>query len=292
MRRQTAGDMVWHVFNYTALALLAFACVYPFIWVAAASFSHPDQVLAGEIYLWPKQFSLTAYEIVLGYTQLWTAYGNTIIYVVAGTALNVALTMMVAYPLSRTWFVARGPIMAFVVFTMFFSAGMIPNFLVVKAVGILNTRWAMILPGAISAWNLILARTYLAANIPDEIVEAAEIDGASDLRVFLFVVLPLSLPILAVITLFYAVGHWNDFFSALIYLRDQSLYPLQVVLQKIVTTGSQMQMTAGRTAAERALFAHTIKYAVIMVATVPVLLIYPFLQKYFVKGVMLGALKG
>jgi len=182
--------------------------------------------------------------------------------------------------------------MAFIVFTMFFSAGMIPNFLVVKAIGILNTRWAMILPGALSAWNLILARTYLAANIPDEIVEAAEIDGASDLRVFLLVVLPLSLPILAVITLFYAVGHWNDFFSALIYLRDQSLYPLQVVLQKIVTTGSQMQMTAGRTAAERALFAHTIKYAVIMVATVPILLIYPFLQKYFVKGVMLGALKG
>jgi putative aldouronate transport system permease protein len=289
-RRQPLGDITWHVFNYSALALLAFACVYPFIWVAFASLSHPDEVLAGSVYLWPRRFTLTAYEIVLGYSQLWISYANTVFYVVVGTAVNVALTMLTAYPLSRAWFRGRSVVTAIIVFTMFFSGGMIPTFLVVRAVGILNTRWAMILPGAISAWNLIMARTYLSANIPDELIEAAEMDGANDLRVLWSVVLPLSTPVVAVITLFYAVGHWNDFFSALIYLRDQSLYPQQVVLQQIVTTGTQMQMTAGRTTVERAMFAHTIKYAVIMVGTLPILTIYPFLQKYFVRGVMLGAL--
>ncbi len=292
MRKNTTKDWFFHAFNYAALALLAFVCIYPFIWIAAASISDPQQVLSGNVYLLPKNITFDSYEIVLGYKQLWVSYGNTIYYVVVGTFINVVLTMITAYPLSRTWFRGRNIISAFIVFTMFFSGGMIPTFLVVKSVGIMNTRWAMILPGAISAWNFILARTYLQSNIPDELVEAAEIDGANDLRVFISVVLPLSTPIIAVITLFYAIGHWNDFFSALLYLRDQSLYPLQVVLRQIVTSGSQMQMTAGRTATERALFAHTIKYAVIMVATIPIMLIYPFVQKYFVKGVMLGALKG
>ena len=295
-RRQTKGDIAWNAFNYTALALLGLVCTYPLLWVTSVSFSHPEEVLRGSIYLFPKRFDIMTYKLVFSFEQLWVGYGNTIYYVVLGTIVNVGMTMLMAYPLSRTWLRGRSIVSWFIVFTMLFSGGMIPTFLVVKAMGLVNTRGAMIIPGAIGAWNLIMARTYLTANIPDELIDAAAIDGASDLRTFWTVVLPLSGPIIAVITLFYAVGHWNAYFPALLYLTKPKLFPVQVVLRDL-TSGNLMRGGFGLgsaflTSKIRASYTHNIKYAVIVVATVPILCIYPFLQKYFVKGVMLGALKG
>jgi ABC-type glycerol-3-phosphate transport system permease component len=290
--RRSFGDIVWTVFNYTLLSLLALACIFPFWWVAAASISNPEAVIAGKVFLWPVEFTLETYEYVLGYTQLWISYGNTLFYVVVGTTLNVLFTLLTAWPLSRTWFKGRRPFTAFLLVTMFFGGGMIPLFLVVRSIGLWNTRWAMILPSAIGIWEVIMARAYLSANIPDELVEAARIDGANDWDIFWLVVVPLAKPILAVITLFYAVYHWNDFFSALIFLSNQELYPLQVVLRQIVTAAQNQQMTGAATLSRRALVGSTLKYAAIMVATIPIMLVYPFIQKYFVKGALLGSLKG
>lgn len=290
--RSTLGDYIFSAVNYTFLTLLAFATLYPFLWILSASFSAPTEVIQGKVVLWPRQFTTQAYKIVLGYPLLWTAYGNTIFYVVVGTALNVVLTFMGAYPLSRSRFSGSGPITFLVVFTMYFSGGLIPSFLLVRGLGLLDTRAAMILPGAVSAWNLIMTRTYLQANIPDELVESAQIDGANDFQILFRIVMPLSLPVLAVIALFYAVGHWNNFFSALIYLRDRSLMPLQVILRQIVIASQMSEMFVGMQAEERAMIQHTVKYATVIVATAPILFLYPFLQKYFVKGIMIGALKG
>lgn len=293
MRRKNPGDILWNVFSYSALALLACACLYPFIWVASASLSSPEEVISGRVVLWPRDFTLMTYQYVVGFGQLWVSYANTLFYVTVGTTLNVVLTMITAYPLSRTWFKARRVLTGFIVFTMLFSGGMIPTFLVVRSLGLLNTRWAMILPLAIGVWEVIMARAYLTANVPDELVEAAEIDGASDMQTFLRIVVPICGPIIAVITLFYAVWHWNDYITALIYLTDQSLYPLQVVLRNITTSGTAaMRMTTGATITERGLLGYTLKYAVIVMGTIPIMLVYPFVQQYFVKGTLLGSLKG
>jgi ABC-type glycerol-3-phosphate transport system permease component len=291
-RRLNIGDTAFTALNYTFLTLLAAVTLYPFVWVLSASFSAPQELIQGKVWLLPRSFNVEAYKIVLNYSLLWTAYLNTIFYVVVGTTLNVVLTFMAAYPLSRSRFYGRDLISFIIIFTMFFGGGMIPTFLVVRGTHLLNTRWAMIIPGAISAWNLIMTRTYLSANIPDELVEAAQIDGANDLQILWKVVTPLSLPVLAVIALFYAVGHWNEFFSALIYLRDRQLMPLQVILRQIVIIAQIDEMFVGMQASERALISETIKYATIIVATAPILVLYPFLQKYFVKGIMIGALKG
>jgi ABC-type glycerol-3-phosphate transport system permease component len=292
-RRIRLGDLAWSAFNYTVLALLAVLCLYPFLWVASASFSNPDDVIAGRVFLWPRGFTLVTYEYLLGYSKLWIAYANTLFYVVVGTTLNVILTMALAYPLSRTWFRGRRVLTAFVVFTMLFSGGMIPTFLVVRSLKLLNTRWAMILPTAVGVWEVIMARAYLTSNVPDELVEAGEIDGANDLQIFVRVVLPLSGPVIAVITLFYAVWHWNDYFTALIYLTDQTLYPLQIVLRALVTAGYQTSTAvSGTSMAERALLAYTLKYAAIMMGTIPIMMIYPFVQRHFVRGALLGSLKG
>ena len=295
-RRLSKGDIAWNTFNYTFLVLMAVVCVYPFLWVAATSFSNPEEVLKGTVYIWPRGFDLTTYRLVFSFRQLWVGYGNTIYYAALGTALNVAMTMIMAYPLSRTWVKGRGIISWMIVFTMLFSGGMIPTYLVVKGLGMTNTRWAMIVPGAISAWNLILTRTYLTANIPDELVEAAAIDGANDLRTFWSIVLPLSGPILAVITLFYAVGHGNAYVAPLIYLNSPKLFPLTIILRDL-TTGdlSRGGFTLGSaflSTKQRAAYTFNLKYAAIIVASAPIMALYPFLQRYFVKGVMIGALKG
>lgn len=289
--RRQPGELIFQVSNYAVLLLIALICIYPVLWVISASFSNPVRVIAGEVYLWPKDFSLKAYQIIFHYDMLWIAYANTIFYVVVGTSLNVILTMMAAYPLSRTWFCGRGVITFIIVFTMFFGGGMIPSYILMRWLHLLDTRWAMILPGAVSAWNLLIARAYLQANIPDELVEAAAMDGASDLQILFLIVFPLSMPVVAVLILFYAVGHWNEFFSALIYLRTRELMPLQIILREIVVN-LQMQDVLADVIGQRALLQETVKYATIVVATGPILVLYPFLQKYFVKGVLLGSLKG
>lgn len=292
-KRWQFGDWVFHSANYLFMTALVLATTYPFIYVLATSVSDPIRVMAGEVWLLPIGLNFDAYDIVLRSKTVWNAYGNTLFYVVAGTSLNVVLTMLGAYPLSRSSLYGRGLFSFIIVFTMFFGAGMIPNFLLVKELGMLNTRWALIIPGAISAWLLIMTRTYLQANIPDELVEAAQIDGANDLTILWRLVVPLSLPILAVIALFYGVGHWNEYVSALIYLRDVSLQPLQVILRQILLAQMGLDLTTMvDDTFKEALMAQTLRPATTIVATLPILLFYPFLQRYFVKGMMVGSLKG
>ena len=283
---------LFDVVLYFVLVLMAFSTVYPFVWVLSASLSSPIKVISGQVYLLPVDFTLLAYEVVLRADIIWTGYANTITYTIAGTALNVFLTMLVAYPLSRTRFYGRNVITMFFAFTMFFGGGMIPSYMLMKGLHLLDTRWAMILPGAIAPWYLIIARTYLAANIPDDLVECAGIDGASEFQVVFKIVIPLAKPAVAVLTLFYAVGHWNAFFNAVIYLRDRALMPLQVILQQVVVQQGEKAIAGNVGVAERGLVFETIKYAVIMVATLPIVCVYPFIQKYFVQGIMVGAIKG
>ena len=289
-RRWYRGDLTWSVFNYAALSLIAFATLYPFYWVIIASVSQPFQVLVGNVTLWPQGFATSAYGIVFAYTPLWRSFAMTVFYTVAGTTLNILLTMMMAYPLSRIWLRGRSFFSWIVVFTMFFGGGMIPSFLLIRSLKMLDTIWAMIIPGAVSAFNLIMARTYLTANLPDEIVESAQMDGANDLRIFWSIVMPLSGPIIAVLVLFYAVAHWNDLFSGLVYLQSQELFPLQLVMRNMVTLDWLVGLPTGT--GKFSQFRFNIRYAVIVVGTVPILAVYPFVQRYFVKGVMLGSLKG
>lgn len=289
--RQSPAEIIFDIVNHTLLILLGIAAVYPFIYVFSASISNPLRVLAGDVLLFPKEINFNAYQIILNYEYFWTAYRNTFFYTLIGTIMNVALTVLAAYPLSRRWLFGRGPIQFLIIFTLFFSGGLIPNFLLIKELGMLDSPLAMIVPGAVSVGNLIIARTYLQTNLPDDFVEAAEIDGATDLDVLIKIVLPLSLPVVAVITLFYAVGHWNEYFNALIYLRSRDLLPLQVILREIVIANATQEVLSDF-AGMRAQMAESLKYAVIIVATLPILLSYPFLQRYFVKGALIGGLKG
>lgn len=283
--------MAFEIINHVLLIFLGAVTLYPFIYVFSASISNPLRVLAGDVLLLPKEINFDAYKIILNYEYFWIAYRNTFFYTLIGTIMNVALTILAAYPLSRRWLYGRGVIQFFIIFTLFFSGGLIPNFLLIKELGMLDTPLAMIVPGAVSVGNLIIARTYLQTNLPDDFVEAAEMDGATDLDVLIKIVLPLSLPVVAVITLFYAVGHWNEYFNALIYLRSRELLPLQVILREIVIANATQEVLSDF-AGMRAQMAESLKYAVIIVATLPILLSYPFLQRYFVKGVMIGGLKG
>ena len=291
---ESAGDKVFDVINYIVLTFMFLLVLYPLVYVVSASFSDAKQVLAGRVYLWPVGFTLDGYKAVFRHPNIVSGFSNAIMYTVAGTLLNVFMTMIGAYPLSRKDFYGRNVIMLLFTITMFINGGLIPSYLLVKNLGMINTRWSMIIPGALSVWNLILTRTFLQANIPDELLEASKMDGCNDITFLLRIVLPLSAPILAVITLYYAIGHWNEFFSAMLYLSDSKLYPLQLVLREILVKNQlppgmmidpilKQQMDNIR---------ELLKYSLIVVATVPVMVIYPFVQKHFVKGVMIGAIKG
>jgi ABC-type glycerol-3-phosphate transport system permease component len=256
-------------------------------------------VASGQIWFWPKGFTVEAYRNVFSNRVIWTGYANSIVYMVSGTALNLAVTITCAFALSRSKLRGRNLIMGLFVFTMFFSGGMIPSYILMVRLDLIDTRWAMILPGAMSVWNMIITRTYYQASIPEELYDAAKIDGCSDLGIFARIALPLSTPIIAVIGLFYGVGHWNSFFNALIYLRSEALYPLQLVLRNILLLNQQLLMDLESIPAEQfewyarqAMMAEVIKYALIFVASAPVLIAYPFVQRHFVKGVMIGAIKG
>ncbi|WP_372516742.1 carbohydrate ABC transporter permease [Paenibacillus silviterrae] len=288
------GDRVFDAVNTLLLILITVIVMYPLLFVLSASVSEPSVVARGQLWLLPKGINFVGYERVFQNKEILSGYLNTIVYTLVGTAINLVLTICAAYPLSRADFRGRHVITAFIVFTMFFSGGLIPTYLLVKKLGILNTLWAMVIPNAIAVYNVIIMRTFFQSSIPFEIQEAASIDGCSNFRILLRVVLPLSMPIIAVMVLFYAVGHWNAFFQALIYLSDRGKYPLQLILREILIQGQMAAMIdmADDSLAKKLMEVEVIKYAVVVIANLPVLLLYPFLQKYFVKGVMIGALKG
>lgn len=292
--QETGSDRIFNIVNNILLFLFFITILYPCIYVVSASFSSTGAVISGRVWLWPVEPGLKGYEAVFSNKAIWTGFMNSIIYTCVGTIVNVALTVMAAYPLSRHDFIGRSWIMFLFVFTILFSGGLIPSYLLVKDLGLLNTRWAMILPSAMGVFNVIITRTYFQTSIPKEMLEAAHVDGCSDLKFLGRIVIPLSGPILAVITLFYAVGHWNSYFSALLYLKSPDLLPLQLVLRSILIQNQidpSMIMNEEDLVARQGL-ADLLKYSLIVVATVPVLAVYPFVQKHFVKGVMIGSVKG
>ncbi|NOU72492.1 ABC transporter permease subunit [Paenibacillus sp. LMG 31458] len=291
MKRKSDEKIFDAVVNALAI-LIVVVVLYPLIFIVSASFSDPALVLNGEVILLPKQITLEAYRNVFQNDQIWTGYGNTILYTAVGTVINLVMTTLAAYPLSRPDLPGRGIIMFFVTLTMFFSGGLIPSYLLVKNLGMVDTMWALVIPGAIATYNLIVMRTYFQSNIPWEIQEAAHIDGCSNWKLLTHVILPLSKPILAVMILFYAVGHWNSFFNALIYIRSKEMYPLQLVLREVLMISQADAVDSNAGLESKILLAESIKYVVIIISSLPVLLMYPFVQKHFVKGVMIGSLKG
>ena len=289
----TTADKTFHCVNNIIVAILLLVVLLPLINVVASSFSSASAVNSGRVLLWPVEPSVIGYEKVFTYPGIWLSYGNTLFYTVAGTAINIVMTLLAAYPLSRRDLPFKGPLMFLFTFTMMFGGGMIPTYLGMKQIGVVNTVWAMLLPGALSIYNMIIARTFL-QNIPDELFEAAHLDGCSDAKYFTMIALPLSGTMISVLTLYYAVGHWNAYFNAFLYLNDRRMMPLQILLREVLlsTQISADAIVDGDTAAALAGMSDLLKYSLIVVASAPILCLYPFLQKYFVQGVMIGSLKG
>lgn len=286
------GSYIFDFCNVIFLTVLSIVCLYPFLYVVFVSFSDATMLAnySGIVYK-PVGFSYAAYEAVLMDKDIYIGYANTLFYVVVGTIVNIFMTCIAAYGISRKNFLWQKPLMTMVLITMFFSGGLIPHFLVVKGVGLLNSRWSLILPTAISTYNLMIMKNAF-QGLPESIEEAAKIDGANDLVILFKIVFPLALPTIAVITLYYAVGHWNAWFNAMIYIQDRDLFPLQLFLREILISNNTDQMMGDVATAEKEQISETIQYATIIIATVPILFLYPFLQKYFVKGITVGAVKG
>lgn len=268
---------------------------YPLVYAVSASFSDPETIFTGEMWLFPKGFNLNAYKEVFKSRDIFIGYKNTVIYAVTGTVINVVATTMAAYPLSRPDLAGRNGITFFLTFTLFFGGGMIPTYLTIQSLNMVDTFWVMVVPGAVSVTNMIIMRNFFKHSIPGELIEAAYVDGCSNIGNMLRVVLPLSKSILAVMVIFYFVGHWNSYFDALMYLSDKSRYPLQVFLRQILVQnqpGDIIGGTGSTDSAQLQLLFETLKYAVILVSSLPVLLLYPLMQKHFVKGIMIGSVKG
>lgn len=292
------SDIIYMAVVYTMLGLVTVLVSYPIIYVLSCSFSSPTALIAGRVTLWPVDFSLLGYQTVFESKSVMTGYGNSIIYTIVGTAVNVALTMLAAYPLSRREFPARGLITIVFSFTMFFSGGMIPLYLLVKRLGLMDSIWALVLPGAVSVWMVVIARTFISGNIPEELYEASELDGCDYVQFFIRIVLPLSAPILAVLTLNYSTGHWNSYFNAMLYINTPDKYPLQIVLRNILVQNvvdaaalDRMSMSIEDMMTKQYL-SELLKYSLIIISCVPLLALYPFIQKYFIKGVLVGSIKG
>ncbi|WP_018884508.1 carbohydrate ABC transporter permease [Paenibacillus massiliensis] len=289
--KRSRGETLFSWLNIGFMLTLCFVTLYPFIYILFASLSDPIEMarFRGMLF-YPQGFSLEAYKAVLENPMVTTGYRNTLVYVIAGTAINLIMTTLGAYALSRRNVYFSNPIMLIIVITMVFHGGLIPSFLLINNLGLLNTPWALLLPGAINSFNLIIMRTAF-QGIPVSLEESARIDGANDWTILIRIILPLSMPVVAVMILWYAVGHWNSYFNALIYLRDRELFPLQLVLREILISNSTDNMMTGAATSDRLDIGVTIKYATIIVSTLPILVLYPFLQKYFVQGVLIGALK-
>jgi len=292
--KRTRSDMIFDTCNMIFMILILAIIIYPLWFVVIASVSESAAVLNGEVILWPKGFHLDAYARVFQNSKIMRGYRNTLFYTFVGTVLNVIGTIMLAYPLSRKDFAGRNVIMMILTVTMFFSGGLIPTFLVYKQIHIVNTVWVMLIPGLVSVYNTILMRTFF-QNLPYDLQEAAMIDGCSNMRILLQIIIPLSKPIIAVMVIYYGVAHWNEYFTALVYVSNKELQPLQLVLREILITmtdsGGDKAMSDS-SHAEQVRMAESLKFAAIIVSTVPVLCLYPFAQKYFAKGVMIGAIKG
>jgi multiple sugar transport system permease protein/putative aldouronate transport system permease protein len=292
--KDSAGDRIFLIIVYILLTFVFLIVLLPLLYIVSASFSDPQAVIVGDVWFLPVRPTLRGYEAVFKNPKLMSGFFNSFYYMIIGTVVNLAMTLLCAYPLARKEFRARYVVSAILVFTMYFSGGMVPTYMVVKKLGILDTRAAMIIPVALSVWNVILCKTYISTTIPDALYESATLDGCSPFRFLVSIVFPLSSPILAVLALYYGIGHWNTYFNALIYLNRTELQPLQIVLREILVLSKidpTMISDARELAAKQGL-TDLLKYSVIVVASVPVMIIYPFVQKYFVKGVMIGAIKG
>jgi len=294
IKNQTAGDKIFYIVNFIFLTLFFIIVLYPVIFVVSASFSSGTAIQSGNVVFLPVNPDLNGYKTVFNTPSVWLGFRNSLFYTIAGTVINIAMTMTAAYCLSRSDVPGRNFIMLLFTFTMFFNGGLIPTYLLIRNLKMLNTPWALIIPGAIGVYNMIIAKTFIQNSIPSELLEAAKIDGCGDFYYYIRIVLPLSSAIIAVLVLFYGVGHWNSYFNALIYLHNRGLYPLQIILREILmatqidpstVTDPELQMRLANMAA-------VIKYALIVVTAVPVIVIYPFVQKYFVTGVMIGSIKG
>lgn len=292
--KESVSDKVFNLCNYAFLFLSFILVAYPLLYIVSASFSDSSAVVRGEVWLLPVGFELKAYEAIFSSKMIMTGYLNSVIYTILGTVLNLFLTILTAYPLSRKKLYGKPLLTWIFMFTMFFSGGLIPQYILMNDLKLLNTMWAIIITGGISIYNMIVMRSFFQGSIPEELYEAANLDGCGDIRILLRIVLPLSKPIIAVMVLYYAVWHWNDFFTALIYTSNPNLSPLQLVLRELLVLNKiEGQLTeSAATIASRVGMYELLRYAVIVVASVPVLIIYPFVQKHFVKGVMIGSIKG
>mgnify|MGYP001087395559 FL=1 len=288
------GDKIFIILIYILLTAIMLVVFLPLVYIVSASFSDPQAVISNEVWFLPVRPTLRGYEAVFKNRNILTGFANSFFYMIVGTLVNIVMTVMCAYPLSRKEFTARNKVAMIFVFTMYFSGGLIPTYMLVNSLGLVNTRLAMIIPSAMSTYNMIICRTYFVNSIPDELYEAGQLDGCTPFKYLIKVVVPLSKPILAVLVLYYGVAKWNSYFDAMIYLKNQTLVPLQIVLRDILILNQvdyTMISDASAIAAQRGL-TDLLKYSTIVVASLPVLCIYPFVQKYFVKGVMIGAVKG
>ena len=292
--QRSRDDKLFYSISYAFVILLTLIVLYPLIFIVSASFSSANAVSSGRVVLFPVEPSIMGYQRVFENERVWTGYANTILYTGLGTLINVFMTLICAYPLARKKLPHKGFFTFLFTFTMLFSGGMIPSYLVMRDLKILNTVWVMVLPGAIGISQMIVTRTFLRSTIPDELLEATQIDGCNDFRFFTMFVLPLSKAVIAVIAMQYAIGHWNSYFNAMIYLSDSSKYPLQIFLREILIMNDidTSDIVDEELAIAMQGMADLLKYALIVVATAPILCIYPFVQKYFNQGVMIGALKG
>lgn len=299
LKKRTGIDIWLDIIIYTGVLFAIMITLYPFIYIFSASISDPKNLAKGLVVFFPKGFSLNTYKLVFNSEEIWRAYYNTIWYVVVGTSMNLLFTLIGAYPLSNKKLYGKKFFLIFITITMLFSGGLIPSFILVSKLGLYNTRWAIVIPGLISAWNLIVCMTYFKTTISDDLTEYAKIEGCSDFRILKDIVLPLSKPIIATLGVFYGLGHWNNFFGPLLYLNNENLHPLQLYIRKItmLLTPNELEMNF-KLANELTLYSSArdyylqFRYVVIIISVLPIVIITPFLQKHFVKGVMIGSLKG
>lgn len=297
IRGLSRGDKLYFAVTYVLIFFFVLLTLFPIYFILIASFSSPNDVMLGRVLLLPSNPTFKAYEMVFKNANIWTAYGNTVVYTLVGTALSLTATLTAAFVFSRRGLYGSRACMLAILFTMYFSGGLIPTYFNIRNLGMLNTIWALVLPGMISGYNLIIARTFMQSSIPDALDEAAKLDGCTPVRYFLSVVIPLSTPIIGVLCLYSVVGHWNSYYNALIYLTERKRYPLQLILREILVQGSMnteniTDISAMEEAFEFLNLAESLKYALVIVSSLPMLILYPFLQKFFVKGVMIGSVKG